>query len=121
MKQEVCKQFKKDFESSQKRTDAWVDEDVHAPERRILMTRWVGEAWSKLQRHDAETNFLSQIFKRMGYCNDMHGRENSLVKVRKVFDYTPPKKHAPKSKPLTKAQIKKRSVKLAAFLRKRRI
>ena len=57
----------------------------------------------------------------MGYCNDMHGRENSLVKVRKVFDYTPPKKHAPKSKPLTKAQVKKRSVKLAEFLRKRRI
>ena len=44
LKTKVAEFYRQDFESSQERTDAYTDGKVSASERRILVSRWLGEA-----------------------------------------------------------------------------
>ena len=98
----VTKCFEKDFESTQKRTDDYTDGNVSASERRILLTKWVGEAWRMLCH---KPDLIMGSFKRMGAYNDKYGRENHLVKVRKMMTYTVPHRDDPKFEKLTPQQI----------------
>eukprot|EP00493_Phyllostaurus_siculus_P026078 UN26423 len=99
----ITRQYRKDFESSSKRTDDWVDGKVTAAERRILFTWWVKEAEEYIKR---KQSWVKGLFKRCGMANDILGRENHLIKVRKHLLYEPPKKEDDPAEPLSPAEIK---------------
>ena len=66
------------------------------------MTIWLANACEKL----CATDLVSKVFKRCGLCNDMEGRENHLVRVRKLRNHQVPRFGAPPAVPLTPEDIK---------------
>ena len=92
LKTKVAEFYRQDFESSQERTDAYTDGKVSASERRILVSRWLGEAWRIWKSFPG---MITTSFKRMGAFNDIHGRENHLVKVRNMYSYEVPPRGSP--------------------------
>ena len=93
IKKRVTGKYKKDLESSEERLNAWKNGKVSAAERRILFTKWLGEAWE-----DYSTNCQNEItaaFKKAGMYNDMDGLENHLVKLPGLKGYQPPLKDDP--------------------------
>ena len=90
------------MESSQERLNAWSDGKVSASERRILMTRWAGDAWDTLS-----SMTIIKAFKHCGVANDINGKENDKVRVQNLRTYKPPEKdQAEPMKPLTESEIK---------------
>jgi len=90
IKKRIVKHYKADLESSRERLEQWKSGKVSAAERRILFTHWLADAWK-----DYTTNCQAEItnaFKRCAQFNDIHGRENHLVKVQGLPDYEPPAK-----------------------------
>ena len=69
------KSFLKDVESSEDRMDAWSDGKVTAKERRVLYTKWLGDAWDAIQ----ERRIIESAFKSCGFANDINGKENHLM------------------------------------------
>ena len=69
-----------------------------------FFTKWVGDAWDELKNR---TDLILNTFKRCGFANDIHGRENHKVRLRHVFWYkVPPKSDESKEyEPLTKEKI----------------
>ena len=63
--------------------DVWANGEVSASERRKRMATWFGDVWDEL----CETDFVEKSFKRMGLCNGINGKENQLVKMRKLKTY----------------------------------
>ena len=55
-------------------TGAMENGDVSASQRRILFTKWLGNAWKEFttEHHDQ----ITDAFKRYGMYNDIHCREN---------------------------------------------
>ena len=93
VKKRIVAFYKADLESSRERLEQWKNGKVSAAERRWLFTHWLAKAWK-----DYTTNCQDQItsaFKRCVQFNDVHGRENHLVKIQGVPDYKPPKKTDP--------------------------
>ena len=82
--------FKVDFDQ---RHNDWTDNKIKMSEIRVLLTKWLGESWTKFC--DEKQDYITERFKSVGFFNDIHGRENHLVKVPKVKDYSPPKKDDP--------------------------
>ena len=68
---------------------------IKMSEIRVLLTKWLGESWTKFC--DEKQDYITERFKSVGFFNDIHGRENHLVKVPKVKDYSPPKKDDPRA------------------------
>ena len=66
------------------------------------MATWLGDAWDEL----CETDIIEKSFKRMGLCNDVNGKENHLVKVRKLRTYCPPSIDADPMEILKQKEIK---------------
>ena len=69
------------------------DGKISSAERRILFTKWLGDAWE-----DYTTNCQDEIttaFKKAAMYNDIHGRENHLIKVTMMPEYVAPKKDDP--------------------------
>ena len=90
IKKRMTKLYKKDLESNRERLEQWKNEDITTSERRILYTKWAGDAWE-----DYCTNKQAEItaaFKRCGMYNDVDGRENHLVKVQGCPGYEVPAK-----------------------------
>ena len=80
--------YKKDLESSRERLLKWKNGKITTSERRILFTKWLGEAWEDYATNNQEE--ITGAFKRVGMFNDIHGRENHLIKVQGLPDYEPP-------------------------------
>ena len=59
---------------------------MSAAEWRWLFTYWLAKAWK---------DYATHAFKRCGQFNDVHGRENHLIKIQGVPDYKPPAKDDP--------------------------
>ncbi len=119
LKTKVAEFYRQDFESSQERTDAYTDGKVSASERRILVSRWLGEAWKIWKSFPG---MITTSFKRMGAFNDIHGRENHLVKVRNMYSYEVPPRGSPRLEAPTKEEvleiiIKEREAKRSALAR----
>ena len=114
VKKRVTKFYKKDLDSSEERLNAWKNGKVSAAERRILFTKWLGDSWE-----DYATNRKSEIttaFKKAGMFNDIHGRENHLIKVSMMPEYVAPKE----SDPLPDLPMQKKKKRKASASRKRR-
>ena len=108
--------YKADLDSSEERLNQWKDGKVSAAERRILFTKWLGDAWE-----DYSTNCQEEItnaFKKAGMYNDIHGRENHLIKVTMMPEYVAPKKDDPLPD-LPKKKAKKRRAPAARRSRKK--
>ena len=84
LKKFIAAKYREDYESSPERTDDWTDGNVPLWEVRILLSIWAGEAWSALQNRPS---LITKTFKACGFYNDINGRENYLIKCRKVNDY----------------------------------
>ena len=63
-------------------------------ERRILATKWLGEAWEEYTTNHQDE--ITLAFKKCGMYNALDGSENYLIKVKGAKDYKPPKKDDPK-------------------------
>ena len=103
----IVKKYRADLESSRERLEQWKNGEVTASERRILFTHWLAEAWE-----DYTSNCQHEItnaFKRCAQFNDIHGRENHLVKIQGVPDYKPPAKNDPRLENPLKKKKKKAS------------
>ena len=61
--------------------DKWHD-NLTAKERRIPMTKWVGDAWDELQCYQ---DFFSKAFQRTGYLMTIHGSEDYLIKPQEAM------------------------------------
>ena len=59
---------------------------MSAAEWRWLFTYWLAKAWK---------DYATHAFKRCGQFNDVHGRENHLIKIQGVPDYKSPAKDDP--------------------------
>ena len=66
----------------------WKNGKVTTCERRILFTKWLGEAWGDYATNNQEE--ITGAFKRVGMYNDIHGKENHLIKLQGLPDYKPP-------------------------------
>ena len=75
------------METSQERLNLWTDGKVNASERRILLTKWAGDAWDALP-----SMTIIKAFKHCGVANDIHGNENHRVRVQNLRTYKPPTK-----------------------------
>ena len=83
------KQYNTHFE------DAWVSGKITASERRILMTKWVGSAWSLFCAE--YKNAIKASFVKCGIAVPIDGSEDSLINdIRGLNDYCiPPWKSNP--------------------------
>ena len=105
------------MESSPERLEAWKNGDVSAGERRILLTKWLADAWE-----DYATNHQDEItiaFKKCGMYNDLNGRENHLVKIDRAPEYSVPLKSAPPAK-VEKKKRNRKSSKVAKEAKKQK-
>ena len=102
LKKVMNRLYREHRDASEENNDAWANGDVSASERRKLMATWLGEAWDEL----CATEIIEKSFKRMGLCNDINGKENHLVKVRKLKTYSPPAIDASPMKALKPKEIK---------------
>ena len=59
-----------------------------ASERRILITQWVGNSWTKIKTSLKDT--IVQSFVKCGISNNIDGSENHLVNIRGLEDYQIP-------------------------------
>ena len=85
----MVKQYKKDLESSQEKLEEWKNGKVTAGERRILMTKWLGNAWDEMK---TQQKMITDAFKRCGMYNALDGSERHLIKIRKFKEYQAPTK-----------------------------
>ena len=63
--------------------DKWHDK-LTAKERRILMTKWVGDAWNELQCYQ---DFFRKAFQRTGCLMTIDGSEDYLIKPQGYESY----------------------------------
>ena len=61
-----------------------------AGQRRILMTKWLGNSWEDFTKNNQE--MITKAFKKCGMYNALDGSESHLIKIRKFSAYKAPKK-----------------------------
>jgi len=79
------------LESSKERLLAWKNGKITAGERRILMTKWLGQSWEEYVKNHQAT--ITNAFKRCGMYNALDGSESHLIKIRKYSAYKAPAKN----------------------------
>lgn len=77
IKKRMCKLYRADLESSEERLNEWKNGKVSAGERRILYTKWLGEAWEDYTTNHADE--ITKAFQHCGMFNKMDGSENHRV------------------------------------------
>ena len=84
----------------------------------ILFTKWLGRAWEEFttERHDV----ITDAFKRCGMYNDIHSKENHLVKIQRLKDYVVPAKDCPPA-PIKKKKGKKRKAGAGSAEKKKKV
>ena len=70
-----------------KNLDQYVDGKINASQRRVLMTKWVGEAWSKVGKMK-DSKVLP--FKKCGLSVALDGNENNEVNIEGLPEYQMP-------------------------------
>ncbi len=89
----MVKKYREDLTSSKERLEQWKNGKVSASERRILATKWLGDAWEEYtSEHQDE---ITLAFKKCGMYNALDGSENHLIKVKGAPDFQPQKKDDP--------------------------
>lgn len=64
----------------------WLEGTFTASERRIIMTKWVGEAWSDTCKD--QTDAVVKCFKSCGISNKIDGTEDHLIHFQGIDSYT---------------------------------
>ena len=72
--------------------DQWVDEHFeewkagkfNVGDRRVLLTKWVGEAWKKL--HEFHKDAIIETFQNVGLSLPTDGSKDNLLKIRDLPD-----------------------------------
>ena len=70
-----------------KNLDQYVDGKINANQRRVLMTKWVGEAWSKVGKMK---DSITLSFKKCGLSVALDGSENDEVNIEGLPEYQMP-------------------------------
>lgn len=89
LKKLMVNQYEEDFNS---RVDYWCgnksgDKTISLSEKRILFTKWLGNAWETMALHKQPQ--ITGAFKACGMYNSIDGRENALIKLpRYEEEYT---------------------------------
>ena len=65
--------------------DSYTSGKITTSERRILMTKWVGEAWAK-----TNGDMVRKSFKKCGLSLALDGSEKHLLNIEMLPDYTMP-------------------------------
>lgn len=86
----MTKKYKSDLQSSSERLKQWKNNQVSVSERRILMTKWLGETWEEYSKNNQKT--ITNAFKKVGMYNAFDRSEIFLIKIRKCTNYTEPRK-----------------------------
>ena len=95
VKKYMKKRYIADLNSSEARLTEWKNGKVSAYERRNLYTLWLADGWEYIHR---KPGYIMHCFKKCGLYNDMDGKENNLVELKKGFAYRPPKKSDPRAR-----------------------
>lgn len=86
----VNKSFKQYMEDSSQEhyldhTDRWVEGKISAKERRILMSKWVGDAWDKIcQNHQ---HSIQRSFAKCGIALPQDGSRDSEIHIGGLDNY----------------------------------
>ena len=70
------------------------------PERRVLLSEWLGESHEKLS-----LEVIQRVFKKTGCCLDMTGKENDRVDIDQVQTFEVPKLGDQKMKKPSESEI----------------
>ena len=70
-----------------KNLDQYVDSKMNASQRRVLMTKWVDEAWSKAGKMK---DSIIRSFKKCGLSVGLDGSENDEVNIEGLPEYQMP-------------------------------
>ena len=65
--------------------DAYVSGSLSASERRVLFTKWVGEAWEEVS---AKKEMVIRSFEKVGIALPIDGSEDSRISIRGLEDYS---------------------------------
>lgn len=104
LKRGIRDQYVEHFEQNPERWCGISDDPVTAAEKRILQTIWLGNMSDKLYAQQVQSQYLTGRFKICGFYNDITGRENHLVEVRKVLNYNVRSPEEEKMEPLSKEE-----------------
>ena len=105
MKDRISLSYNTHFELNEENSRKWTEKGGFSEmDIRVFFTKWFGDAWDELKNCP---DLILNTFKRCGFANDIHGRENHKVRLRHVFWYkVPPKSDEGKEyEPLTKEEI----------------
>jgi len=75
--------YEADFDA---RHDDWVDGKIKAGERRVLMGKWLDEAWIEFFKNGGQAQ-VTKAFKRCGMYNAIDGSEDSEIRVQGIANY----------------------------------
>ena len=67
-----------------KNLDQYVDGKINASQRRVLMTKWLGEAWSKVGKMK---DSIIRSFKKCGLSVALDGSKNDEVNIEGLPEY----------------------------------
>ena len=70
-----------------KNLNQYVDGKINASQHRVIMTKWVGEAWCKVGKM---TDSIIRSFKKRGLSVALEGRENDEVNIEDLPEYQMP-------------------------------
>ena len=70
-----------------KNLDQYVDGKINTSQRRVLMTKWVGKAWSKVGKMK---DSIIRSFKKCGLSVALDGSENDEVNIECLSKYQMP-------------------------------
>ena len=90
VKKRIVAFYKADLESSDERLEQWKNGEVSASERRILFTKWLADSWEDYTSNNQDE--ITKAFKKCDMYNDIHGKENHLIKLDRLPSYKPPNK-----------------------------
>ena len=69
----------------QENLEKYVNSKFTASDRRVLMTKWCGQAWQEL-----DSALVKRGFKKCGISTEVDGSENHLVRIENIPDYEMP-------------------------------
>ena len=64
--------------------DKYVSNGFSASARRVLITKWVGEAWEKVSQKET---MIQRAFKKCGLSTSIDGKKDSLINIRGLDGY----------------------------------
>ena len=71
-------------EHMQQNLESYVRGEINASERRILFTKWVGEAWERLS---AKKEMIIRAFRKCGISVAIDGSEDTEIHIEGIDDY----------------------------------